>query len=64
MFGLMFLSVFKKHSLLNLAIILFALGSTVAYESSGYSYSFWFDSAMVIVIIYEIYELSKNRMKL
>lgn len=61
LFGFLFLSVFKRHALVNFACLLLSMGMIVLYESSGYSGAFWFDSALAMVIIYEISEVGKNK---
>lgn len=61
LFGFLFLSVFKRHSMLNFACILLSMGMVILYESSGYDGAFWFDSALAMVILYEIIEVGKNR---
>lgn len=59
--GLLALSIFKKHVLMNLAIILLCLGAVITYETGGYPGSFFFDSALACLIGYETLEISKLR---
>lgn len=60
-FGLLFISVFKKHAILNFGCLLAWMGAAFIIEISNLQGKFWLESACVMVIIYEIIEISKMR---
>lgn len=61
LFGFLFFSVFRRHALINFICILLAMGMAYLYETSGYAGSFWFDSALAVLIIYEIKQVGENK---
>jgi len=63
MFALLFLSVFKKHMLVNGAVVFLCLGILIIYEQLGYPYSFWVDAALVLIAIFQMGELAKGKTK-
>jgi len=63
LFGLLCFSVFRKHILINLSILLTALGIIIIIETYATEGYMWLTAAMAVLIIYEIYEISKMRMK-
>lgn len=57
----LFLSVFKKHILFNLAIFFLALGCLIAYFETGLGGFVFILVALISVCGYELYEMTKMR---
>ena len=62
-FGLLAISVFKKHMLINFAIELACLGILYVSEISTLEGMIFLQMAVVLLIIYEINEMSKMRVR-
>ena len=58
-FGLLVVSVFKKHIIINFATVLSALGTLSVVEIAAIQSKLWLEMAIILIVIYEIYEMSK-----
>jgi len=61
MLGFLYLSIFKKHPLINTAIFFLATGCLVAYFKTGLDGLVYVLVAMIAVCGYELYEMTKVR---
>ena len=61
MFGLMVISIFKKHILINFAIFALSIGVLANYFEAGYAGFMWVFIALVAICGYELYEMTKLR---